>query len=66
MQELIATKAMSETTARMTRKKRDDEPPRYTEAARGLARETLRREIEAAKAEACRAPLFKGRAGEFE
>ena len=34
--------------------------------ARDLARETLRREIEAAKAEAARAPLFKGRADEFE
>ena len=59
------TKAMSETTARMTRKKRECQSPRYTDAALDLARATPRREIEAAKAEAARARLFKGRADEF-
>ena len=57
---------MSEATAPMNRKKRECQSPRYTDAARDLARATLRREIEAAKAEAARAPLFKGRADEFQ
>ena len=46
---------------RAPRRVLNDPPPWYTMEAVELAQRALRREIEAAKAEAATAPLFKGK-----